>query len=152
MGLLQGNWKLQGFVTLLCCCSALFSCSTAVTNPNEGTLLTRHQGFSLQQLLIVCCCGCVLCFFWFALQKSFSWFSRHDHLLLLHDNFSLMSSLPDLFCKMMCSHCAVGNTTSLQWKSPMVQWHRSMCFCLDRGHVWWEHHCYKLVSFCRLLH
>ncbi|KAH8951213.1 hypothetical protein BDL97_09G015300 [Sphagnum fallax] len=47
MGLLQGNWKLQGFVTLLCCCSALFSCSTAVTNPNEViALLSIQQAFN----------------------------------------------------------------------------------------------------------
>jgi Leucine-rich repeat (LRR) protein len=47
MGLLQGNWKLQGFVTLLCCCSALFSCSTAVTNPNEViALLAIQQAFN----------------------------------------------------------------------------------------------------------
>ncbi|CAK9236587.1 unnamed protein product [Sphagnum troendelagicum] len=47
MDLLQGNWKLQGFVTLLCCCSALFSCSTAVTNPNEViALLSIQQAFN----------------------------------------------------------------------------------------------------------
>ncbi len=79
MGVLQGNWKLQGFVTLLCCCSALFSCSTAVTNPNEGTLLTPHQGFSLQQLLLVCCCGCVV-FFFCLLCKSHS----HDSLDMIN--------------------------------------------------------------------